>query len=124
MCALQSVFGLEEREPDEETRNDVERDLGEEIGRVAPVGLAVALEELSDLVRPVRGEFVLVRRLHGRLTSALGVDALELLLEVGGLFAGLPLFVPVELARGRCTSADDGQDVLGAAVISVKGIMQ
>ena len=74
--ALDGQIRLEEREPDEQCRGAVEGDLRDQIRRVAPVSLSIALEQEAELVHPRRRVFALETRLHGGLAAALSVDAL------------------------------------------------
>lgn len=82
---LQGILGLEERETDEETSDDVESNLREQVGRVTPMSLAVTFQQLGNLVGPVGGELLVVCRLHRWAVPALLVETLELFLQVASL---------------------------------------
>jgi hypothetical protein len=78
------VGTLVEREPDEETGDDVEHELGHDVRRTSPVMLERALRDHLELRRPVRGESKLGSRggVGGRGSSgSLLVVRLELLLN-------------------------------------------
>ena len=115
LAALQRVLRLPEREADEESRDDVQRDLRHKVRRVAPVRLAVALPQQRHLVEPRRRELVVQLRRHGRAAPALGVDRLDLVLEAHGLGRLLPDVVPVGRRNRSGTGADGGENVLSPA---------
>ena len=77
------------------------------------MSLAITLEQLSDLISPVGGKLVLVRRLHRGTVPALFMKTFEFFLQLGRFLRLHPLVMPVVLARSRGTSTDDRQDVLG-----------
>ena len=110
--ALDGRLGLEEREADEERRRDVQRDLRDEVHRVAPVRLGVALQEQAHLVEPRRRVLALEPGLDRGLAAALGVDRLELVLDADRLGGLLPGRVPVDVRRRGRAGTDSLKDVL------------
>ena len=110
--ALDGQIRLEEREPDEQGGRAVEGDLRDEVRRVAPVGLSIALEEKAELVHPRSRVFALETRLHGGLAAALSVDALEVLLDTRSLRRLRPRSVPIDISGGSGTGTDSLEDVL------------
>lgn len=55
--ALDAILGLEEREPDEKTTNNVQDELRHEVRGISPVRFRITLEEFDHLVCPRSGEF-------------------------------------------------------------------
>ena len=55
--ALDAMLGLEEREPDEKTANNVQDELRHQVRGISPVCFRVTLEEFDHLVCPRSGEF-------------------------------------------------------------------
>ena len=112
MGALDGRLSLEERETDKQSRCNVQRNLGDEVYRVTPVGRSVALEQKAELVEPRRRELALQTRLYWRLAPAFRVDALELLLNVLGFGRLLPSCVPVDISGSGGAGTDGLEDIL------------
>ena len=78
---LNRILRLEEREANQQTGEDVERDLRHQVRRVAPVRLAVALEQQRNLVCPRRRKLMLLLGFNGRAVASVGVNLLDLVLK-------------------------------------------
>ena len=55
--ALDSILGLEEREPNEKAANNVQYEFRHEVRGISPVRFRVTLEEFDHLVYPRSGKF-------------------------------------------------------------------
>ena len=110
--ALDGQVRLEEREPDEQCRGAVEGDLRDQVRRVAPVRLAVALEKQRDLVCPRGRKLVLLLGFDGRAVASVGVDLLDLVLKGVILRRTKPRVVPIDRRGRRGAGSDSREDVL------------
>ena len=106
---------MEESKTNEETAKNIEHDFRNQVIRISPMGLRVALQELASLVKPRRHEFGMNYSLNCWAIAAFGMDGIKFPLHFFGFLGGAPNLMPILFAGRGCSSPNDVKHILSTS---------